>query len=393
MKPAAFYVLLAILLVALIACSNTDDPINYEDLLGVVWNIDSLQTPDTTIAASKIDYSTIQFTEDLGVIGHVDLNEYQGIYEITGNGLLIDVVEPTGWGCSRPRMRCIFFDALETVTAYEVNEDRLCLYQGDSYILYFHPSFIEEELLDKVWKVDSLQTLETKIVPGDTLMTIQFNKNMIVNGLAACNEYTGIYEIGDNRSIAIDVLTSTEMDCGPRLVDILEENFINSLEKIVTYDINEDRLTLYDSGQQYMLSFSIGAVDKELIDAGRTVWQLDSLQTPEAMIVPDTDTRITISLNIGLGVRVEGACGGYRGVFSNLEKGALAIEITHKSPWACGGEAESLDAALLEALEKIGYYDIDQNQLTLHDSNRDHVLYFHERILIIAKSQNTKIKK
>ena len=280
MKPAPFYILPAILLVALIACSNTDDPINYEDLLGVVWNIDSLQTPDTAIVALAAGYATVLFTEDMRVRGLSTVSiRYHGIYEVHDNGYLsIEVVEPAELRCSRPAMECIFIDALETVTTYEVNEDRLRLYQSDQYVLHFHSSLFDDGLFNVVWQADSLQTPEAKIVlspdtsiitiiklndttsancPFDTSMTILFGEDMRTDGFLVCNQYSGTYEIAEMGTLTTDVLIWNESACGMDLLCIwLEGIYRNSLENVTAYEVSENRLTLYDSGSHYVVAFS-----------------------------------------------------------------------------------------------------------------------------------------
>jgi len=117
---------------------------------------------------------------------------------------------------------------------------------------------IDENLLDVVWRVDTLQTPEEEIVPGpDTLMTIQFTKNLEVSGRGGCNSYNGIYEISKKNSLSVDVLTWTEMACGgARLLD-LDGFLINALENVTAYNVSENRLTLYDSDHQHVLHFSI----------------------------------------------------------------------------------------------------------------------------------------
>ncbi len=120
---------------------------------------------------------------------------------------------------------------------------------------------IDENLLDVVWRVDTLQTPEEEIVPGpDELLTIQFTKNLEVSGMAACNTYTGTYEIGKNKSLSLDGFGRTEIACSwnPYLT-VLEDIFINTLENVTAYNVSENRLTLYDSDHQHVLNFSNGS--------------------------------------------------------------------------------------------------------------------------------------
>ena len=116
---------------------------------------------------------------------------------------------------------------------------------------------IDEDLLNVVWRVDTLQTPEEEIVPGpDTLMTIQFTANLEVSGRGGCNSYNGIYDISKKNSLSVDVLTWTEMACGgARLLD-LDGFLINGLENVTAYEVDEDRLILYDSDRHYVVKLN-----------------------------------------------------------------------------------------------------------------------------------------
>lgn len=274
MKIIKPYYLPTILLLGLMACSDTADPATDEGLLNVVWNIDSLQTPDTTIVAPTSGYATIQFTEEMAVRGHSTvLLSYHGIYGIAENRLLsIDIVEPAELQCSRPSMQCIFINALEKVTTHEVNESRLRLYQDNRYVLYFHSSLFEEELVYTTWKVDSLKTPDVKILRGpdtlitiiqsndtthvprlsETFMTMQFKEDMRISGILFCNSYLGTYVITDQRNLTLDVLSWTEMAC----VKWPESFFINALENVTAYEAASGRLTLYDEDRSYVVNLS-----------------------------------------------------------------------------------------------------------------------------------------
>jgi len=268
MKAASPYCLFAVIILGVIACTEPDDPAVDEGLLDVVWSIDSLQTPDTAFVAPRLGYATIQFTEDMAVRGHSRGRiSYHGIYEITADRLLsIEVVEPAGIWRSSPSMTYTIINALEQITTHEVNENRLRLHQNNRYALYFHSSLFEEELLYTVWKVDSLQTPDVKIVRGpDTLITIiqpndttripcrsetyptiQFEKDMRISGILFCNTYNGTYEIIEKGKLAMDVLTWTEMACG---WGFPERIFRDALENVTFYDVVDGALTLSDSGR------------------------------------------------------------------------------------------------------------------------------------------------
>ncbi|MCH7497954.1 MAG: META domain-containing protein [Candidatus Marinimicrobia bacterium] len=116
---------------------------------------------------------------------------------------------------------------------------------------------IDEDLLDMLWRVDTLQTPEEEIVPGpDTLMTLRFHKSMRIDAVTPCNDYTGTYEINQLGSLGIDWHTWTEKACsaGPALRrGVLEGRFIQALNNASVYDVNEGTLTLYNTDHRYVV--------------------------------------------------------------------------------------------------------------------------------------------
>ena len=143
MKLATFYLLPAILFLAMIGCSNSDEPIIDENLLDIVWRIDSLRTSDGKIVPQPDEHMTIQFREYMKVEGHAACNTYNGSYGISDNkSLVIDVLTRTEAGCGHNPyllvLEDIFIHALENVTAFEIAESKLNLYDNDrQYVLSF----------------------------------------------------------------------------------------------------------------------------------------------------------------------------------------------------------------------------------------------------------------
>ena len=115
MKLTTFYLLPAILLPAMIACSNSDDQAIDENLLDVVWRVDTLQTPEEEIVPGPDTLMTIQFTEDMKVSGHADCNDYEGVYTNPENGsLAVDIQAITLMACTEWEfLEYSFLQALE----------------------------------------------------------------------------------------------------------------------------------------------------------------------------------------------------------------------------------------------------------------------------------------
>ncbi len=115
---------------------------------------------------------------------------------------------------------------------------------------------IDEDLLDVVWRVDTLQTPEEEIVPGpDTLMTLRFLQDTRIDAITPCNDYTGTYSINKHRSLAIEWHSWTEMACMGR-PGILEGRFIKALNSVFVYDVSDRRLTIYDRDRHYVVKLN-----------------------------------------------------------------------------------------------------------------------------------------
>ena len=258
MKPTAFYVLPAILLVALIACSNTDDPIIDEDLLGVVWRIDSLQTIDEKIYPDRYWPMTIQLDQDMTIKVQTSCNEYEGVYEVTKKGkILIDVHAVTEDTCiGLAFIDDAFMLTLGNVTGYSVNGGRMNLCNSDhSYVIKLSVGLVDEDLLNVLWQADSLQTPQEKIVTGDTSMTIQFSDRLLVWGFDACHGYYGVYSNPEKGALAIRILSITDNACARRN-EFLGFCFNTVLFNATAYDLKGNSFIIYDDERRYVLYFS-----------------------------------------------------------------------------------------------------------------------------------------
>ena len=251
-----------------------DDPVIEENLLGVVWDFDSLQIRDTTYVAPIRGYATLQFTEDMLFIGHGPggYYRYHGTYSIAGDdSLSIEILEPAGLRCSRPSsISCNFIDSLKIVTTFDVNEDKLILRQGDKTAFYFRATLLyDEELLNLLWKADSLHTPDARLVRGpdtvltiiqgdditrvlfgwDNFMSIQFEDHMLVHGFLTCNNHYGDYEITGTGTLRLTTWQGTEAACHPRVEDIV----LAAFNHVTAYQVTENRLRLQSMDGSYLI--------------------------------------------------------------------------------------------------------------------------------------------
>lgn len=265
-----------VLSLALITCSgpaDTSDPPGEEALLGVVWDFDLYQSPDTSMLTPFWGYATLHFMEDLLVRGHSGgLTSYHGVYSIPGDdSLSIEILEPAELGCSPPSMPCFFIDALKIVTTYDVHEEELTLHTSEQSVLTFHATrYNEVEFLDVMWKADSLRTPDIWIgherdsaiiiIQGyDTtrlydeysfLMTIQFGDDMLLDGFLISNYHAGAYLFAGPETFLIDTRQMTGVGCDR---DDPEALIAEAFNNVTAYHVVENQLRLQSTDGSYLI--------------------------------------------------------------------------------------------------------------------------------------------
>lgn len=140
MKFAILYYATAILFIATMSCSNSDDnQVIDEDLLNVVWLADSLGTPDTILVLAPYPYELrmwIQFTENLELLhGNTTCRKSEAEYKIRAPGAIsINLwIASTDISCGdrlevlEASLRHVFLN----ITNYEVYDNHLSLNDTD----------------------------------------------------------------------------------------------------------------------------------------------------------------------------------------------------------------------------------------------------------------------
>ena len=410
MKRMTYYLLPAIIVFALGACTainnGGDEQGNIEDLLDVVWKLDSLQNSELNDIPIPDRYMDIRFLADMKIGIDAPCNSYEGEYELgPGSALSISLLDSSVVDCHAGEFLINFEDAvvsaLGQVEKYALNHDRLTLYgpKGE-VVLDFSISVIDNSLLNIFWILDSLETptgaiLPPTIVPGSkqhrvTLLVhdetfkhrwfgLNYSKWRLV-GQSFCWLYWANYAFGDTGNVSIGFLLDVAVTGYCPYPDAHQAYFA-ALGAVDAYAIAEQRLILYDYDEPYTLRYTRRTSDGNLIHALGTRWKLDSLRTPTGTLVLDPDIRIELDLLLGLQVVVRGVCSRYYvGEFSNLESGVLEINIDFTGgSGACDDAPRFADADLLDALNLIRSYVYEPNTLTLRDSTGSHIVYFTDR--------------
>jgi hypothetical protein len=89
-------------------------------------------------------------------------------------------------------------------------------------------------------------------IPSEFSITLEFDKESRIAGKSACNSYFATYHI-DGSHLRFRDIGSTRMAC-PGMAMALERDYLAALERVETYHLQADRLTLYyDQGKNVLL--------------------------------------------------------------------------------------------------------------------------------------------
>lgn len=111
----------------------------------------------------------------------------------------------------------------------------------------------EEKDLSKKWK---LVKIENQNISVSEAITLEINqKEGQFSGFAGCNRIGGGFQImGEN--ISFPDVYSTLMFCEPEFMNI-EDKYTSLLEKVVSFELSEKTLTLFDKNKKEILYFEL----------------------------------------------------------------------------------------------------------------------------------------
>lgn len=96
-------------------------------------------------------------------------------------------------------------------------------------------------LTDNPWAV---LTISDQMLTQDSRISLNFNPEMQLGGVASCNRYTTSYAL-TGEGLSVGPITTTLMACDPALME-QEASFLKYLANVVRFDINDSgQLTLY----------------------------------------------------------------------------------------------------------------------------------------------------
>jgi heat shock protein HslJ len=227
----------------------------------------------------------------------------------------------------------------------------------------------EEELVGQVWTLTALMGQPPLPV---TAITAEFGADGRVTGSSGCNTYSGPYEVDGNKLSFGQPMASTMMACEPAVM-AQEAVYMEALGSVASYEIKDDKLTLYDGDKTAVAEFEV--VKQTL--AG-TSWEVIAYNNGKGGVTSVViGTEITADFGEGGQLTGSAGCNGYVAdyeIVGNKITISSAVATTRK---ACQGEGVmEQENAYLAALETADTYKITGMDMEMRTSEGSKVAGF-----------------
>jgi heat shock protein HslJ len=219
-----------------------------------VLNADSM----SKLASAPSDARVDLLFEAEQVSGTSGCNRYGGPYHLEGNKLTFGNLFSTQMACEQPFMNleAAYLAALGKVDKMDLQADGLTLSGGGVSLSYAAESPPQPSSLNGTkWVLDAIGEGGDAVSSplGGTEVTLELEADGSAHGNGGCNRFTVDFEL-DGPQIRFGPIASTKMSCEQPVMD-QEAKVLQGLDKAASWDIQQNVLTLYDAGGEYLLSF------------------------------------------------------------------------------------------------------------------------------------------
>lgn len=227
---------------------------------GTVWEMTSYLSVSGTMDP-RVEKSMVNLKiADGKISGNAGANKFFGGVEIDGDSIKLS---PMGSSMmmGTPELMAQegqFLKLLQLSTRYKIVGDELH-FQNESgdVVLIFIPR-VEPSLTSNVWNATGVNNGKggvTSLVK-DSKITAEFSADGRVSGSSGCNSFSGAYEL-EGMSIVFGPTAGTRKLCAePAGIMEQEIQFLQALEKVITYTVIEGRLELRDASGALQVSFT-----------------------------------------------------------------------------------------------------------------------------------------
>lgn len=318
------WVLLALLMGMLGACSAAVPGASANPLAGTQWVLESLRGADP-LPGPRL---TLGFDEEGQAGGNAGCNSYGGGYVVEGERLRIGGGDQ---GLAMTMMACAeqarmdqeqrFVEALGAVERYRLDEGNLILLDGaGNELLRFAPQARfdtdPEALRGSSWL---LRSLDGEPLLPESAITLLIEEDNQMRGWAGCRRYTASYA-AEGDQITIPSMGMVETICpAPEPYLVQEGNYTTLLGSASQVELGGDTLVLHTPGGQ---TLTFEALPEDSLEPLGPPWQLVAFEAggEEEPVLPGSAPTLRFGPNQVAG---SGSCNQFFG--SYYEEGELLI--------------------------------------------------------------------
>lgn len=219
----------------------------------------------------------------------------------------------------------------------------------------------DQDLAGSTWRLVSLGIPGGEaILEQDSEITINFGADGAFEGHGGCNAYSGSATTGDDGTLTVSGITSTEMACEIDPITAQEIGYLTALGNAVQYRLAGDRLMIWTEDGRQMNFTATGAY--ALLNSQ---WQLTAMGTAGAPAEIAADTVITLEFPTAQDVTGYGGCNGYSGTYQADDEHIRFAEVI-ATLMACE-DSVVMEQELLffDLLPLMTQHEVGDGQLTL----------------------------
>lgn len=245
---------LAIVLICA-GCSSPDveKRVDHKNLVHA-WELVELH--GQSVVAEKPVY--IEFTENNKVTGFAGCNRINGSFKVVkGDKIGFGQLGVTRMTCPAIETENKFVKTLNAGSHFKVEGNRLIFSTDDEQIVAVFVKIEGHDIVNRKWKLKSLKgqpisKVKNQLEPQYFIL----NEDSTMAGFAGCNAFNGEYEMEGGNRIRFKRNMAVTLKACPD-VDIDERAFLSVFEKVDSYDLRGDTLSLHVGSQAKMAVFVV----------------------------------------------------------------------------------------------------------------------------------------
>jgi heat shock protein HslJ len=322
--------------------------------------------------------------------GSAGCNSYFGQYTTQGAKTSIEVGGSTMMFCAPQEVmdqESAYLAALGQAGFYLVKGDELEIADASGKPLLSYAVQQPTPLVGTNWQLTGYNNGKggfSSAIFG-TEITAFFGEDGTLSGSAGCNDYNTAYEISGppdaaSGSISIGMVATTQMMCGqPEGIMDQERAYLVALQSVTSYEIEGERLTMYDHQGTRMLAFMVQPATS-LVGTAWEVMRYNNGTGGYTSVLLGTEVTAMFSEDGSL--TGSAGCNNYTTSYqvddASASSGAISIGPAATTRMMCAEPEGNMEqeTRYLTALQSAATYQIEGDQLEMRDAEGTRMVTF-----------------